>query len=205
MAATSKRVKALSFENLSHILWDEANELLSKDFAKEIDDILRLCTSPGWLHQWFFSSQYQPEHIEKAKSLMADDYLDVDFDLPEENAAIRYCLVKQKFVEAGENMSERFESLKTTLRTEIIKTLVLCQTHASVEWLHNAFTSLNNPFRSTHGGCSQEKREHAIREFKKGNVPILVSTMGMGVRGLNFKEVDCLIFWEMPESLDQYR
>ena len=41
--------------------------------------------------------------------------------------------------------------------------------------------------------------------FKKGTVPILVSTMGVGGKDLDFQGVDCLIFWGMPESLEQYK
>ncbi|KAK0515678.1 hypothetical protein JMJ35_001712 [Cladonia borealis] len=48
-------------------------------------------------------------------------------------------------------------------------------------------------------------REEAIIRFKKGAVPVLVSTIGVGGRGLKFQGVDCLIFWEMPESLEQYK
>ena len=30
--------------------------------------------------------------------------------------------------------------------------IFLCETHVSVEWVHNALDYLDNPFRSTHGG-----------------------------------------------------
>ena len=42
-------------------------------------------------------------------------------------------------------------------------------------------------------------------KFKKNSIAILVSTWGIGGRGLNLKGVGCIIFWEMPESLDQYK
>lgn len=75
-------VKTLSLKNLSHIVWDEADELLSLGFAEEIDDILKLCLSWGRLYYRILSSQYQTEHIAEVKSLMADEHLHVDFDMP---------------------------------------------------------------------------------------------------------------------------
>ena len=41
------RHKALSLENLSHMVWDEADELLSLDFKKQMNEILEmtLCSS----------------------------------------------------------------------------------------------------------------------------------------------------------------
>ena len=72
----------MSLDYLSHMVWNEADELLAKDFAEETDDILKSCLSRGRLYHWFFSSQYQAEHIVEAKSLMANEHLHVDFDMP---------------------------------------------------------------------------------------------------------------------------
>ena len=44
-----------------------------------------------------------------------------------------------------------------------------------MEYLHNSLESFEIPFRSSHGGYSQEWREEAMIRFKKGTVPILVS------------------------------
>ena len=83
--------------------------------------------------------------------------------------------------------------------------ILLCQTHAIIEELHSRLAILDIPFRSTHGGYSQEEREVVIYKFKKGKIPTLVSTTGIGGRGLNLKSVDCIILWDMPVSLDQYK
>ncbi len=199
-------VKVLSLDNLSHMIWDEADELLSKDFAEEVEAIMGMRLRADDLTHWFFSSQYEEEHITKAESLISGVYEYINFDLPEENAAMRYCLVKQTFIEAGGDQWERFNAFKDILRCNPpARTLVLCQTHASVEWLHEAITSMNVRVRSTHGACSQEKREDAVRAFAQGLVLILVSTMGIFARGLSFERVDYLIFWEIPESLEQYK
>ena len=199
-------VKTLSLENLSHIVLDEADELLAISFADQMLEILNLALVSGDLHYWFFSNKYLEEHINKAKLLMSSSYIDVSFDMPEESSAIRYALVKQNFIEVGEDRNERFEVVKRIFAQNIrTKILILCETHESVEWLHGSLVSLDVPFRSTHGGYSQERREEAIIKFKRGAVPVLVSTMGVGGRGFNLQGVDCLIFWEMPESLDQYK
>ena len=199
-------VKTLSLDNLSHIVLDEADELLAISFAEQMLKILNLALVSGDLHYWFFSSQYMEEHINKAKLLMSSSHIDVSFDMPEENSAIRYALVKQNFIEVSEDRTERFDILMSILaQNKQTKILILCETHDSVEWLHGSLVALDIPFRSTHGDYSQERREEAILRFKRGTVPVLVSTMGVGGRGLNLQGVDCLIFWEMPESLDRYK
>lgn len=199
-------VKALSLECLSHMIWDEADDLLSKPFAKDIDDILGMRSMPKDSHHWFLSTQYDKEHIAKAKSIMAYRHPHVVFNLPDERAAIRYRSIEQRFVGTGEDKTERFSTLKGILcNDDVTKTIIVCQTPASIEWLHNAFTSINIPFCSTHETYSQERRENALHSFKNDFVRVLVGTMGIVGRGLNFQGVDCVIFWELPESTDQYR
>ena len=199
-------VKTLALDKLSQIVYDEADELLSKDFAGQIQQIHDMALFPGDLNHWFFSSQYLAEHITKAKSIMAEEYLDISFDMPDENTAMRYSLVKQHFIEVGEGDTERFAAIPHILaQNKRTKNPILCETHASVEFIHNSLARLNLPFRSTRGGYSQEMREEAILKFKRGAVAIFVSTMGVGGRGLNLQGVDCLTFWEMPDSLEQYK
>lgn len=199
-------VKTVSLENLSHIVWDEADELLSLGFADQMKQILDLAMFNGYIHHWFFSSQYQEEHTDKAKSLIDGVYLDISFDMPEENAAIRYFAVKQIFIEVGTEQQERFDAIEKIIgNNSDTKCIVLCETHAAVEELHLHLNTLDIPFRSTHGGLNQERREDAMFRFKKNVVPILVSTMGISGRGPNTKGVDYLIFWDMPKTLEQYK
>ena len=188
------------------MIWDEADELLSKFFTKEIDDILGMRPKPEDSHHWFLSTQYEKEHIIKAKSLMSYRHAHVVLKLPDENTAMRYPPVEQRFVKTGENQAERFNTLKGILRTnDSAKTIIFCCTPASVEWLHDALTSINIPSCSTHEAYSQEHREDAMYSFKNDDVPFLVGTIGIGGRCQSFQGVDCLIFWELPESTDQYR
>ena len=203
-------VKTLSLNFISHIVWDEADELLSAGFADQMQvviDLALLNTPP--VHHWFFSSQYEDEHIQKAKTLIDSKYLNITFDMPENSAAIRYSAVKQIFIKVSEDHSERFNALKKIFgkigKNPNTKCIVLCQTHAMVKELHSRLATLRIPFRSTHGGCSQEEREEAMFRFKKGHVPLLVSTMGVSGRGINLQGANCLIFWDMPEAPDQYK
>ena len=200
-------VKTLSLEFLSHIVWDEADELLSIGFASEmrkILDIALLYTPP--VHHWFFSSQYEEKHIAKAKTLIRSGYIHMTFGMPNEGAASRYSAIKQIFIKVGANQSERFDALeKIIINNPDTKFLILCETRATVEEIHAHLTALDLSFCSTHGGYSQEKREEAMFRFKKNTIAILVSTMGIAGRGFNMKGVETMVFWEMPVSLDQYK
>ena len=110
--------------------------------------------------------------------------------MPEENAAIRYFTVKQFFIEVGEDQSQRFDALISILENQSkTKCIVLCETQIMVEELHSRIVDLDNPFRSTHGGYSQEKREEAMIRFKRATIPLLISTLGISGRGIYMRGV----------------
>ena len=102
--------------------------------------------------------------------------------------------------------TKRSNTLQRILeRNTKTKSLIFCETQASVDWLHSSLVVLDLPFPSTHGGYSQEELEEAMFRFKKGHIPILISTMGISGRGVNLQGAGCIIFWDMPELLDQYK
>ncbi len=199
-------VKILSLEYLSHMVWDEADELLSLGFADQMEQILKMTMFSVHLHHWFFSSQYEEEHLTKAKGFIDRDYINMTFDMPDESDAIRYSAVKQIFIEVGEYESEKFAALMDIIGNNAnTKVIVLCETQIAVEELHSRLDDFDIPFDSTHGGYSQATREEAMFKFKKSTIPLLISTMGISGRGLNMKGVDYIIFWDMPTTLEQYK
>ena len=86
--------QTLSLENFSHIVWDEADELLSMSFADQIHNIHNLALVTSDVQHWFFSSQYLEEHATKAKSLIDDEHIEIIFDMPDVNAAMRYARIR---------------------------------------------------------------------------------------------------------------
>lgn len=104
----------LSLANLHHIVYNEADELMSapkkddqlnksaiKIYREEVDEIeVRLSDNTG-LYHWYFSSQYTQEQISRAESFMRMEKGTcdvVDFDRPKENTSQRYTLIAQNFV-----------------------------------------------------------------------------------------------------------
>lgn len=49
----------------------------------------------------------------------------------------------------------------------------------------------------------QREREEALRDFKSGRFPILVAT-SVAARGLDIPEVDHVVNYDMPSSIDEY-
>ena len=56
---------------------------------------------------------------------------------------------------------------------------------------------------SLHGGKGQDQRDFALSSLKQGNKEILVATDVAG-RGIDIKDVSCVINYDMAKSIDDY-
>ena len=73
----------------------------------------------------------------------------------------------------------------------------------NIDFFINA--ELNIRCEKLHGKMSQAHREQAMFSFKHGHVSILVATMKLCGRGVNINGIRNFVFWEIPETLDQYK
>merc|ERR1712154_569840 len=54
-----------------------------------------------------------------------------------------------------------------------------------------------------HGDRSQEQREMALEDFRRGKHPILVAT-SVAARGLDINDIRHVINFEMPKEVEEY-
>ena len=217
----------LSLGLLHFMVYDEADALLSlsnekeSSFQEEIDAIEGMLPKDRdedlLINHWFFSSQYSPEEYKRAKSLIhsfgGKGHHYVDFDMPDEEDSQRYIHVEQGFItcdESSDLTKQRLEYMRETffpncdLNTG--KCLILAHTIDAVnliEYYINAKFDLR--CEKLHGMMTQAHREQAMSSFKHGQVSILVATMKLFDRGVNVDGIRDLVFWELPDTLDQYK
>ena len=218
----------LSLDNLRFIVYDEADELLSlgngteTSFQQEIDAIEEMLPQNRdedlHVNHWFFSSQYTQEEIDRAErfispSLEEVEYHFIDFDTPNEEHSQRYIHVQQCFIECDAKLDltkQRLHYMRDTFFPQCDlsagKCLILTHTIGAlniIEFYINAELKLR--CEKLHGMMTQAHREQAMFSFKHGHVPILVATMKLCGRGVNVDGIRYLVFWEMPDTLDQYK
>ena len=83
------------------------------------------------------------------------------------------------------------------------RTLIFVEQKTTADFLA-AYLSQNN-YRATsiHGDRYQSQREEALRDFRTGNMPVLVAT-SVASRGLDIKDVRHVINYDLPKEIDDY-
>ena len=86
---------------------------------------------------------------------------------------------------------------------ETASTLVYSRTKHGAEKMMKQLVADGYRAASIHGNKSQGQRERAIREFRDGQINILVAT-DVAARGLDIPDVGCVINYDIPHVAESY-
>jgi len=187
--------KAINLSNVHTVILDEADEMLSMGFKKELDEILNLMQ--GVQNKWLFSAT-MPQAINQ----IVNRHLSP-------NAA--HIAIKGK---SGVNKNVDHQFLictaeeKLHILTQFLKVqgkrqgIVFCKTKATTQKLVKQLIAKNIKADTIHGDLLQKEREKAMRNFTKNNLQVLVAT-DIAARGIDIPNLGYVVHYEMP-STDEY-
>ena len=81
--------------------------------------------------------------------------------------------------------------------------MIFTRTKRGADRLSKVLTKEGHPAQAIHGDKSQSQREKALQAFKGGRLKILVAT-DLASRGIDVKELDLVINYEMPDEAETY-
>lgn len=84
------------------------------------------------------------------------------------------------------------------------KLILVHRTKGADEIEYDLMKNYNNKCHKTHGDLTQFHREQATSSFNHGVVNVLVATTKLGGQGVNYDEVSDFIFWDPPDTLQEY-
>ncbi len=82
-------------------------------------------------------------------------------------------------------------------------TIVFVETKRDADFLASFLSETKHPTTSIHGDREQRQREEALADFKSGRMKILIAT-SVAARGLDIKNVNHVINYNLPKSIDDY-
>ena len=185
----------LDLSLVSTVVIDEADEMLSMGFIKDIEDILG--TIPSERRTALFSATISPEITRMSKKYMnspqsisiKSKHLTVD--------AIehRYCLV---------NKDEKLAALTRLFEVEdITRALIFVKTRIGTSDLVNELMGRGFPAEALNGDLNQQTREQVLNRFRRNQITVLVAT-DVAARGLDIEDISHVFNYDLPGEPESY-
>lgn len=187
--------RALSLRELEILVLDEADQMLDLGFIHALKRIVALVPAK---RQTLFFSATMPKSIKE----LADRYLTNPAEVAVTPVAKTADRVGQRVVMV--NQAEKTALLTMFFQSEKSeRTLVFSRTKHGADKIVRLLDAAGIKSNAIHGNKSQGQREKAIREFRAGEVPVLIAT-DIAARGIDIPGVSHVINYDLPEVPEQY-
>jgi len=190
------RRKAVDLRTVKTVVLDEADEMLSMGFKKELDEIL------SFLHaienKWLFSATI-PDGIQEIISKhLAEDAERIE--VSQDNIVNKN--ISHQFVMCDD--SEKLHTLQLFLKSEHEnRGVIFCKTKAATKKLAKQLIAKNIATDAIHGDLLQKERDKVMRAFKNETLRVLVAT-DVAARGIDISGLTFVAHYQLPESDEYY-
>ena len=201
VVATSGRLldifskKQMNLSHLEFLVLDEADKMLDLGFAEELDAILH--EIPKLRQNLLFSATYPPKVLNIASRITSNP-VHVSIEGEEETVD----KIKQRVILV--NNENRSPLLRHLIKEEKLgQVLVFMANKRATDNIAMKFKKHGLNAQSFHGDLDQEERNFTIEAFKNKKINILFTT-DLVSRGLDIKDISCVINFDLPRSPTDY-
>ena len=185
----------IKLSELNIVVLDEADEMLKMGFREDIELILSKIDHET---QTLLFSATIPEGISKIIKKFQKNPVTVKVmreGITAKEVKQSYFLVKH---------TDKVEALTRIIDTYTPKlTLIFCNTKKGVDDLYDQLIEKGFNCDKIHGDIKQSQRIDTLNKFNNGVIDVLIAT-DVAARGLDIKEVEAVINYEVPAKEDYY-
>ena len=189
--------KAIDLSHVKTVVLDEADEMLSMGFKKDIDHILS--STHGQKNTWLFSATMPDGLKDIIKNYMSPTVHKIQVDkksLVNKDIEHHYVLC--------DSQDDKLNVLLYFLKTQANnRGIIFCKTKNSTQILAKQLIAKNIPTDALHGDLLQKERDKVMRAFKNENLRILVST-DVAARGIDVENLSYVVHYQLPDELEYY-
>lgn len=189
------RRHTLSLANLSIIILDEADEMLSMGFREDIETILE--DVPEERQTILFSATMSREIMAITEKYQTE---------PEVIKVVRKELTVKEidqyyYTIPHSHKIEALSRLMDVYNPEL--SMVFCNTKKQVDELVSALQIRGYVAEGLHGDMKQAARDHVMNTFRQGHVDVLVAT-DVAARGIDISGISAVFNYDIPQDMEYY-
>ncbi|KAL0218701.1 hypothetical protein P9112_004354 [Eukaryota sp. TZLM1-RC] len=187
-----------NLHRVTYLVLDEADRMLDMGFEKQIRKIVGQIRPDR--QTLLYSATWPKEIRELARDFLKDPVqIFIGADDMTANPDVEQQIVR---------VDDDYAKLPTAMQllepyADGRKVLIFCETKRSVDRLGSEFRTRNIRAICIHGDKSQNERDAALRNFKNGRCPILIST-DVCARGLDVKDIAMVLNFDLPGDVESY-
>jgi len=187
---------AINLSQIKTLVLDEADEMLSMGFKKELDNILKYTS--GKRNTWLFSATMPDEIKRIIKKYMSPNAIHIEVN---KNTLVNANISHQYILTTIKTKNETLIQLLGKRKNE--RGIIFCRTKLGTQSLVRELKEVGLSVAALEGDMQQRERDKVMRAFKKGTLQILVST-DVSARGIDVTNLAFVIHHQLPENLEYY-
>jgi ATP-dependent RNA helicase DeaD len=189
------RRRSLDLSTVTHVVLDEADEMLDMGFQEDIEAILE--ATPQTRQTALFSATFPPRIAQLAERHLRNP----------ERITVRAPVLETPKVRQVAYVVPRpykLEALSRVLDLEAPTSAILfCRTRHEVDELTEALSVRGYRPEALHGGLNQGQRDRVMKRFREGTADLLIAT-DVAARGIDVEHVSHVINYDIPQTPEAY-
>lgn len=188
--------KAINLSGVKTVILDEADEMLTMGFKKELDEILDLVSASEC--KWLFSAT-MPAGIKEIISDHLSPYAHI-IEVNAENIVNEN--IEHQYIKCA--AYDKLEILLKFIKQNPNKRgVIFTKTKAAAKSLEEQLLAKDILTGAIHGDLLQKERDKVMRAFKKSRLQFLVAT-DIAARGLDIDDLAFVIHYQLPDKDEYY-
>lgn len=188
--------KAVDISKINTLVLDEADEMLSMGFKKELDTILS--STKGSRNIWLFSATMPKELNEIINKYVSNSAIRIHID--KEDAVNKN--IDHQFVVEDDN--SKLDTLAYFLKSRPKERgIIFTRTKVTARTLQKQLKAKNHGVGLLEGDMTQKDRDKVMRAFKNKSLRIVVST-DVAARGIDVADLAFVVHYQLPDQTEYY-